>query len=283
MKNVNESINLGKVKENSISKYHVPSRVQPDTLFHFTSKMDYLIDSLKKREISPSYCDEDLKYFGFNNVKHVAIPMSCFCDIGLQKLEIHMDCYGYYGLAFKKEWCMKHGMQPITYLNKDADLVKDFKISFNMAMAAKRDTESAAQKQLQNLLLHQIMYCKPYDGMFKFRRDQKNHKKCFADECEWRYIPDLSTLKDMRQIISDELTISEDRLSLYNASLRSKKGIGLTFKYDDLKYVIVKNTNDYLRLLQEIKNWQINGKIGNDDGFQLLPKMLIWDDIKGDF
>lgn len=30
--------------------------------------------------------------------------MKCFCDINLHRIGMHLDWYGYYGLAFEKNW-----------------------------------------------------------------------------------------------------------------------------------------------------------------------------------
>lgn len=36
-----------------------------------------------------------------------------------------MDWYGDYGIAFGKEWGMRHNIQPVHYLNEESDLRKD--------------------------------------------------------------------------------------------------------------------------------------------------------------
>ena len=56
--------------------------------------------------LSPRYCEEDIRYLKISNLKRMAYPMKCFCDINIHKLTEHLDWYGYYGLAFSKEWGM---------------------------------------------------------------------------------------------------------------------------------------------------------------------------------
>ena len=56
--------------------------------------------------------------------------------------------------------------------------------------------------QMKNFMLHELMYYKPYEGKMKNRRSEKIEKKCFTDECEWRYIPDLSNT-EFQQIYYD--------------------------------------------------------------------------------
>ena len=110
----------------SKQKNHTPSTIQADTLFTFTPKLDFLIPYIKTRMISPRYCVEDISYLKIRKLKRIAIPMKCFCDINMHRLGVHLDWYGYYGLAFSKEWGMNQGIQPIQYINPNSALRADF-------------------------------------------------------------------------------------------------------------------------------------------------------------
>ena len=46
-----------------------------------------------------------------------------------------------------------------------------------------------------------------------------------------------------------------------------------------MKYVIVRSRDDFSTLLEQIEKWDI----GNVDRHKLLAKVLVWDEIKGDF
>ena len=131
-----DAVNLG--RQNYPAKKrsrHIPSVVQPDTLFHFVSKREYLMGMLKSKRIAPRYCCENFRYLNVRTVKELAFPMSCFCDIGLQKLEPHMNCYGSFGIALPKEWCMQKGFQAVQYLNHEGALASDTKTAIRTAMA----------------------------------------------------------------------------------------------------------------------------------------------------
>lgn len=52
--------------------------------------------------------------------------------------------------------------------------------------------ESILEKNLKSQLLSQLVYMKPYSGKMENRLQKKTLEKCFTDECEWRYIPDVS-------------------------------------------------------------------------------------------
>ena len=42
---------------------------------------------------------------------------------------------------------------------------------------------------LKDYLLHGLMFYKPYQGNFVKRNTNEKSRKCFCDECEWRYVP----------------------------------------------------------------------------------------------
>lgn len=108
MKGLDLLMDLGKVSktEHKVNNEHVPSTIQPDTLFTFTTEFKWLISMLKNKMISPRYCSEDIEYLKIDGIKKIAYPMRCFCDINLQKLDYHMSWYGNYGIAFEKSWGM---------------------------------------------------------------------------------------------------------------------------------------------------------------------------------
>ena len=111
--------------------------------------------------------------------------MKCFCDINLHRLEEHLAWYGYFGLAFTKEWGMKNRIQPIQYINPNSALCRDFSSAFKAALRLDTSKESKEQRYLKDFLLHEMMYYKPYEGNMKNRNTNKFERKCFTDECEW--------------------------------------------------------------------------------------------------
>lgn len=80
-----------------------------NTLFRFFKKADYLFDTLEKSAMIPRYYVETIDYLNVQ-MKHIAYPMICFCDINLHKMSEHIGFYGAYGIAFSKEWGMNKGI-----------------------------------------------------------------------------------------------------------------------------------------------------------------------------
>lgn len=272
-----QHINLGKVEtEKPKQKRHTPSIVQPDTLFHFVTELEYLITGLKEQRIYPRYCSEDCRYLKLPRTRVIAFPMLCFCNIGLQKLEPHMKYYGYYGIAFPKDWCIAQRFQTIHYLNEGGYLAGDIREAFRYSQKALKAV--GEDETLSDYLLHELMYYKPFEGKAVAKAgDGKKHSKCFTDECEWRFIP-RDVPNGMQRIVTDPWTIN-NFLKEYSDALRADPSTSLPFSYDDLKYVIVRSRDDFSTLLEQIEKWDI----GNVDRHKLLAKVLVWDEIKGDF
>lgn len=275
----NETISLGKISSQDVkSQKHTPSKIQADTLFTFSVELNHIIPSIKKRMISPRYCDEDIRYLKISGLKKMAYPMKCFCDINLHRLEEHLQWYGYYGLAFSKAWGMRNHVQPIQYINPESDLRKDFSIAFSAALKLDIQSESKAQNKMKNFLLHEMMFFKPYEGRMKNRNTGKIQKKCFTDECEWRFIPDVTKV-GYEQAYFDETILNAGVLNEISNSLFGIKDISLNFDYADLKYIIVKTVADFEILAKEITDLKLN-KL---EEHQLISKVIVWDVSKGDF
>ena len=272
-------VSLGKATQtNAKSKQHGPSTVQADTLFTFTSHVDYLITTIRNGMMSPRYCAEDLGYLKIKGIKKMAFPMNCFCDINMHKLDDHLSWYGYYGLAFSKEWGMSKKIQPIQYINPDSELRKDFATAFSAALKAEPTKKTSAQSKMKSFLLHQLMYYKPYSGMFENRNTKKRCRKCFTDECEWRFIPDVS-IAGFQPVYYDQKIINAGGLVDMSNAMSGVPEISLKFEYSDVKYIIVKDNSDFVKLTTAIT------ELGMDDisEHELISKVLVWENSKGDF
>lgn len=270
---------LGKVAiNNKKNKIHIPSKIQADTLFTFMTQLDFLIEVIRNKMISPRYCDEDIRYLKIPKIKKISFPMRCFCDINMHRLEEHLYWYGYYGIAFSKEWGMSNKIQPIQYINPESELCKDFSTVFKKALKSDTKNENKLQADMKSYILHQLFYYKPYEGKFKNRNTNKIEKKCFTDECEWRFVPNV-TVKGYTQLYYNKNILNIGVLKDISNSMIGIKEISLKFNYTDIKYIIVKSVSDCELLVESIEGLKLDKR---EENF-LISKIIIWDKSKGDF
>ena len=274
-----KKIELGSATATEVeTNSHTPSKIQADTLFTFTSELEFLIPYIENACLYPRYCDEDIEYLKIDKLKKIYIPMKCFCDINLHRINCHLDWYGYYGLAFPKEWGMKNGIQPIQYINPESKLRKDFSNVFNQILNSTEYDSSDLDDMMKSFVLHELMYYKPYEGKIRNRRSKQVENKCFTDECEWRYVPNLSGT-EFQQIYHDPNIMNAGIMNDISNSLTNVPDISLKFDYTDLKYIIIKTTDDFIKLVSVIDNLNINVNTKNE----LISKIIIWDKSKEDF
>ena len=272
-------IEMGSATANEVeASRHSPSRIQADTLFTFTSELEFLIPYIENACLYPRYCDEDIEYLNIDKLKKIYIPMKCFCDINLHRINCHLDWYGYYGLAFPKEWGMKNGIQPIQYINPESKLRQDFSVVFNQILDNDSSVTNALGDMMKSFMLHELMYYKPYEGKIRNRRSKKIEKKCFTDECEWRYVTDLSGT-EFQQIYYDPNIMNAGIMNDISNSLTKVEDIALKYDYTDLKYIIIKTTDDFVKLVSVIDGLRIDVNTRNE----LISKIIIWDKSKEDF
>ncbi len=262
---------------NPAEQEHISSTLQPDTLFHFMERVEWLIEIIKNKHMPARYCQEDIRYLSINGIERIAIPMRCFCDIRLHDLPAHIEYYGACGIAFPKQWGMKKGIQPIHYINPNSRLCKDLSKVFNDSLVNKSKREAKLQKCLKNYMLHELMYSKPDSGISRNRITKNEDRKCFTDECEWRYIPDLSPINYDPLVVCNGM--NNDYISKLTESLMAYKKVSLQFEYEDIKYLIVETNEDFQKLTAAINELEIKENLK----FKLISSSIIWNESEGDF
>ena len=173
---------------------------------------------------------------------------------------------------------MENGIQPIHYINPESNLRKDFSEAFQLALDSNPAEESQAQQSMQNYLLHELMYSKPYQGEFKNRVTEEIEERCFTDECEWRFVPDV-TVDGFEQVYYNEEIIKSNGLITYSNEMSGRENISLKFTYNDLKYIIIKEESEFTPLTKLIDELDLSP----DEKYSLISKIIIWEKAKGDF
>lgn len=265
--NYNRINNVKKHSEKSLKT--PPARIHANSLFKFMHKLEYLESIIRDKKVYPRYVVEPVDYLKLKNIRNMAFPMICFCDINLHNLDEHINKYGNYGIAFSKEWGVKQNIQPIQYINTNSALRKDFTTVFNKAL--KDDPQTKTEENYINYLFHQVMFFKPYE------KRKSGMISRFIDECEWRHIARVSDY-DYPLVLWEDRKLDSDYLHKISDSLSNLKTIGLTFEYADIKYLIVENQSDFEQLIQTIHLLDLD----ETDKDNLISKVMIWDSCRED-
>jgi len=92
------------------------------SLFHFTKKFETLKAILESGYFWARYSLEDISWGKGEKRLYYALPMVCFCDIPLSRIEEHTEFYGGYGIAMTQERGIRNGLNPLIYLNTESPL-----------------------------------------------------------------------------------------------------------------------------------------------------------------
>ena len=99
-------------------------------LCNYMKKIEYLKNILKNMAFIPRYFEEKLFYLNLSKIQSISFPMTCFCDIPLSKVAMHIENYGTYGIALDKKIHIEKDIQPIQYVNENSDYCKIISRSF---------------------------------------------------------------------------------------------------------------------------------------------------------
>ena len=122
------------------------------------------------------------------------------------------------------------------------------------------------------------MYYKPYSGVFSNRRTGEASEKCYTDECEWRFVPDVS-IEEYPQVIFDEEILNAGSLVNISNAMEGLSSISLTFDYSDIKYIIVNTMADFREITTVISELDV----ADTEKYDLISKVIVWENSKGDF
>lgn len=106
-------------------------------------------------------------------------------------------------------------------------------------------------------------------------RDGKEISKNFTDECEWRFIPDISQIGLPSAVTDDNMA----SIGVLNRTIADNECCWLKFSLSDIKYIILQNEDDFVDLCKIIN------EVTNDDAVRkkLISQVLIWENVKEDF
>lgn len=242
-----------KKKSEPILKQNLSS----STLFYFTDKLEWIIDSLKNGFLC-RYHFERLPFFLPSG--YIA-PIKCFCDIPLSLIKRHLEWYGSYGIGIDKKIGIRSGVTPVLYIPDVNSPIK--KSIFRSLRSDKLSTDPL------------LPYYKKYDGEAFNLRTGKMHKLRFYDEREWRYVPKGSKLYVHKNY--DEKKV-EEVLKTYNGKVNLLPRLKIDL--DSLEYILVASPDDLEILLPALKKISTKNNITYEN---LVSKILTVRQIRRDF
>lgn len=246
----------------------------------------------------PNYCKE--QYLGGGKDGIIGIPMVCFCDIPIMRVQDFSGDFGRFAIAFSKDWALKKAINPVFYVHESGLMktlsffrtVEKYFSNIHHAGDAKMNVmlNIFNQQQLNNFadLVRAIQtryandtllgYIKPYIS-------QNEHgKRINYTESEWRYI--VTEMNGVKWLRGEKY--KEWRGNPNKPKPKAPKEVlekKLTFAVDDITYLITKTEEDSMKLLQDIQKLKrICGKdISDLDRYKLVNKIISFEKIENDF
>ncbi|MFV8760146.1 abortive infection system antitoxin AbiGi family protein [Yersinia enterocolitica] len=185
------------------------------------------------------------------------VPMVSFCDIRLSQLEEHTQKYGMFGLRLTKGWAESKGLHPVLYISKESTLFTDYNkrirllkdkiIPYWNVRHSLVGIELRRFNKLKNeyaYLYNLLRYMKNYQGRLIRNDEVIDENFRFADEKEWRYVPQ-PFISDMWPSLNLERIKTKADKRRYNDKFSF---IDFSFEYNDVKYIIVPG-DSYLEII----------------------------------
>ncbi|HCM9442210.1 TPA: hypothetical protein N5N39_004698 [Enterobacter cloacae subsp. cloacae] len=266
-----------------MSQNKIEKSLYPSTVFHFTEEYSTLIKILSDRCFKASYAAE--KIIGIESERNFGIPMVSFCDIRLSQLNEHTSKYGHFGIGLKKDWALECGMNPVNYLNQNCSMFSYFNARMQqMSKELKKiRTENGYNSSIYirnrrkyRDLINVLRYMKNYEAPL-YRKGvlvDKNYR--FANENEWRYVPDIRT-----DIIPIKIIKKSENLNwkdLANERLWQHKESNLLFDYNDIKYIFVPDDQAAIDLIKHFSTGN-NGHYGPLLTSKIFISKQVFDDL----
>lgn len=244
--------------------------ISANTLFHFTSRYDTLINILKSK-FFPRLCLE--RGLWHPGGKKWAIPMVCFCDIPLSNIAEHTQKYGNYAIGVKKAWAIEQGITPILYVHDNSSFIGQGLDALKWSLElSEKDTKHLHERLSQVMSMFFMM--KPYEGYQE--RDGKSKRIRFYDEREWRYIPPIGGQK-LNFLTEEQFNDNTQRESLNSFN----EQFGINFNPDVINYLIVEKEDEIVSLIRELRS--IKGNFSYNSVELLSSRIISMERIREDF
>lgn len=130
-------------------------------------------------------------------------------------------------IGIKRTYARQQGVKPVWYVTSESNLVRNL---------VKTKTLSEYERK------HLLPYLKQFLGNQYYQKQQKQKRKKFYDEREWRYIPDNSLVEPYFCLKNQQ-----------NKSTAIQNGERMNLDLNMVEYIIIEKESDFDRILKELK------------------------------
>lgn len=274
--------------------------ISTSSLFHYTKSLDTL-KAMLDEGLWPNYCKEIFR--SSKGLYMMGIPMVSFCDIPLTRTADFCERHGHYGIALKKDWGIRKGINPVLYVTND-----NIYYSLNFyRIVAKEWKKKAEDKGVEMVNVHNMKidfrktgvevlveavnsmladshnntlagFFKPYTMTTGDGSNQDNYL-----ENEWRYVIS-DTEKTLWKRSEEEYQKWRGKGDKPEPSeaLKEKK---LSFNVDDITHIIIKEEAELIDIINNInsRDFLCGQPIDETGKAKLLSKIRCLDRIRQDF
>lgn len=243
--------------------------ISPSTLFHFTNKNG--LKGILKDNFKIKYCLEKLP--NRKESGNIAIPMVSFCDIKISEIKEHIEKYGQYGIGLSKDWANQKKLSPVFYQNLNSGFSNG--LIKNMSDFIMSDIED----RFKDIIIDLIRLSKEYEGTLKRGNKIISKKYRFADEREWRYVPEMNMNKKFPDFLLETEYDTADKKRNANTKLSEEL---LYFNANQIMYLIVKEESEINELITHIRT--VKGKnYSMEEVDRLTTRIISCERILNDF
>jgi hypothetical protein len=254
----------------------------PDIVFHFTKTYGALKKILSS-SFKPSYAHETIKG-KFENGKpferDFGVPMVSFCDLRVSELQNHIESYGHFGIGLTKEWAIRNRLHPVFYINEQNYLIPNFLNALQSRMSSVLNSVSSNERMEYRKLFQLQAFLKHYQGRLVLKSGKVVDSYRFADEREWRYVPEFKGIDYDYQFIGKDQMTDPHWKKIGNKRIQDQ--YWLDYKPSDIKYLIVdeKKAEAVIEFLRTVKGPKFHyaPKIVS----LLTSRILTYEQIKND-
>lgn len=223
-------------------------------LFHFTEKYSSIL-SIMNEKFKPFFCVEDISFL-YNDHRNTtfAFPITSFCDIPIDRISMHKENYGNYGIGLRKEWGIKNHLSIVNYSFDKSIKSASYRILTDYYSNKCTDLSDKFNSNFRKAFSILIMTSKPYEGKKFDKKIRKWTDKIirFYDEREWRYLPLVDNLK--WSLSPDDFSGDYDAFfkAIEDEQPKIQRQYTLNFNVADLKYIFLKDESEKKMFLNDI-------------------------------